>query len=277
MKRICAAAVLAILLASTGAFAMSHAMGPPAGFQVNVGGGPPSGVPGLGPSFDVPTGPPAWLVSDFPGLGPGAFFVKEDGLLVGDCGGMGPPAECFKLNFEITADPDPSITIVLGVTNQTASTQSFVFEVRMPIDPTLSGSLTADGSVQGTLTDGADRNGATFSSTSDIDIYTALFNPSGGGSGTQTASGLFVDPFSFSVAAGASGAPMPAGAFGPTAFNVTLLDEIGIRIAFDLSPFDVVAFTGTFFVIPEPGTATLLLTGLTILAASGSGRRRRAP
>jgi hypothetical protein len=76
------------------------------------------------------------------------------------------------------------------------------------------------------------------------------------------------------VGAGASGSPFPAGAFGPTAFLVGDLVEIGIRVEFELSPLDVVAFTGNFFVIPEPGTATLLLTGLAILAASG--RRRRA-
>ena len=104
-----------------------------------------------------------------------------------------------------------------------------------------------------------------------LDVYTALYNPSGGGSGTQTASGLFFDPFSFSVAPGLSGSPMPPGSFA-TVQVVPDLQEIGILVQFELSPLDVVAFTGNFIVdLPEPGTATLLLTGL--LLALGVHRR----
>jgi hypothetical protein len=231
---------------------------------VPPGGGPPFDVPPLGkPDFPSPGAAPG---------GPDAFSVEMTGVKVGNCGVPGPPADCFNLDFTILSDPDPSVTIGFTATNLTNATQSFVFAVALPINPTLSGSVIANGSVSGTLTD-TDSNGATFSSIGGGSaVYTALFNPSGGGSGTQVASGLFLDPFSFSVPSQASGSPMPPGAFGPSPFNVAQLDEIGIRIEFELSPGDIVGFTGNFFVVaPEPGMTLLVLSGLAVAALA---RRR---
>lgn len=262
------AAVLAILFASTAAFAVPVI---PSGFTVSVGAGPPSGVPGQGPPFGVPPlGPPDFVPVPVPGVGPDAFFIEKFGLGVGNCGGPpGPPADCFDVDFNILANPDPSLTIELTATNLTTETLLFGFTVMLPISPILFGLASASGSISGTLTD-TNGDGATFNSISSVDVFTNVFNPSGGGSGTLLASGLFLDPFSFSVASG-EGDFLPS-SFGPAEFTVGTMDEIGIRIEFELSPMDVAGITATFFVIPEPGTGILLLTGLTIAAF---GLRRR--
>ena len=57
--------------------------------------------------------------------------------------------------------------------------------------------------------------------------------------------------------------------------TVTLLEKIGVRIEFELSAADTVAFTGNLFVnpVPEPSAALLILTGLAVTAL----RLRRLP
>jgi hypothetical protein len=173
-----------------------------------------------------------------------------------------------KLTWNLSTDPDPFVTNIITVQNNTAFTQTYVLLVTLPIAPAGPSTLIG-GSIQGGLT--SDASAGTLSSSGTTAIYTAyidgvavatLFDAP-----TSTSSGAFL---SSSLGTADFGTPIPSAA-GPAATT-----DIAIQLKFTLTPGDLASFTSIFVVepIPEPTTIGLVSLGLAGLALAG--RRRRA-
>mgnify|MGYP005855811029 CR=1 FL=1 len=172
-------------------------------------------------------------------------------------------------SWNLFADPDPTISNTASVTNNTASTQSFLISVSLPTSISFGPPSLIRGSI---VLGGSDNNndGVTVSSTGTNSIYNALID----GSTVRTlldAPQTFTTPFpSGSVSSGVVDFGIPV----EESIAVATLTSIGLDIRFDLSAGDSASFTSVFDVqpIPEPGTALLLGLGLVGLAARGRGR-----
>jgi hypothetical protein len=190
----------------------------------------------------------------------GAFSCSgtRTSILSGDATGV---------SWNMSLDPDPTVSNTIALTNNTASTQTYIVTVTLPVSA-ISSPIVIGGSVSGSITD-LTGNGATVARPSGYAIYTALID----GSSVAT-----LNPFtSFSVGSFLSGSP-PPGSFGtPIPSQLTFLpvnSSIGIQLAFTLTPGDSASFTSVFVAqAPEPGTVLLLLA-----AAGGvmAARRRMA-
>lgn len=175
----------------------------------------------------------------------------------------------------LTINPDPSVLAITAVTNTSASTQTFVVNVTLPVAPAFGPPSLIQGSVSGSLTDTSSATGqgtvgsASLGAVSGGSVYVALID----GSGVRT---LLDDPYSVAVAV-ANGSTV----IGPADFGIPVREsspvatttDIGIELRFTLSPGDSASFTSVFDVVavPEPGTAGLVGLGLLLLAV----RRRR--
>lgn len=156
-------------------------------------------------------------------------------------------------SWNLTLDPDPTVTGALALQNNLGSPQTFNVTFLVPIVPQ-GPQVTINGSIGGSATD-ANSNGVTLS-TSPPSIYQAQID----GVTVQT---LLNDPQSFSAGSGGTAGFGPAG-FGPTTLNQTANSTIAIKVIFTLSPGDIASFTSVFNVVavPEPGTLMLLGGGL---------------
>ena len=172
--------------------------------------------------------------------------------------------------LNLFADPDPTVSNTISVTNNTASTQTFVITVTLPIAPAFGPPSFIKGSVSGSVTDtSGDGNGATFATAGGNPVYTALID----GSSVAT---LLDAPLSI-VTAGFGSANVPVDDFGiPNAVSVPVatLTDIAITLRFSLTAGDSASLTSVFNVepIPETGTAILLAVGLAGLARMGRPR-----
>ena len=169
-------------------------------------------------------------------------------------------------NWDLDTDPDPTITNVFSVTNNTAGTQSFVVSVALPTSISFGPPSLIRGSIQGGATDN-NFNGVTLSNTGTSSIYDGLID----GASVRT---LFDDPTS---ASGPGSVSLGATSFGipvQESIPVATLTSIGLVLRFDLTAGDSASFTANFDVqpVPEPGTALLVGLGLAGLAL----RRERA-
>lgn len=163
-------------------------------------------------------------------------------------------------SWDLETDPDPTITNIFSVTNNTADTQSFVVSVSLPTSISFGPPSLIRGSIQGGATDN-NFDGVTLANTGTSSIYDGLID----GTSVRT---LFDDPTSVS---GAGSVSLGALSFGiPVQESVAFatLTSIGLDIRFDLTAGDSASFTANFDVqpIPEPGTALLLGLGLASLA-----------
>ena len=163
-------------------------------------------------------------------------------------------------SWDLETDPDPTITNIFSVTNNTPNTESFVVSVSLPTSISFGPPSLIRGSIQAGATDN-NFDGVTLANTGTSPIYEGLID----GTSVRT---LFDDPTSVS---GVGSVSLGALSFGiPVQESVAFatLTSIGLDIRFDLTAGDSASFTANFDVqpIPEPGTALLLGLGLASLA-----------
>ena len=172
-------------------------------------------------------------------------------------------------SWNLALDPDPTVSNISSVTNNTAAVQTFVFSVTLPVSLTFGPPSFIKGSISGSATDN-NNNGVTLATSGGISLYRALID----GSVVRT---LHDDPFSASTPFASGTASIPVADFGiPIAESagVATTTDIGITLRFTLTPGDSAAISSVFNVepIPEPGTAILLAAGLLGLARMGRPR-----
>ena len=173
-------------------------------------------------------------------------------------------------DWNLFADPDPTISNTASVTNNTGSTQSFLISITLPTSISFGPPSFIRGSVGVTATD-ANNDGVTLASSGSNPIYAGLID----GAIVRTlldAPQSLSTPFaSDSVATGVVNFGIPV----QESIAVATTSTIGLDIRFDLSAGDTASFTSVFDVqpIPEPGTALLLGLGLVGLATARSRER----
>ncbi len=206
----------------------------------------------------------------------GSFVTRDDTMLgcqsSGDlgqlsCSGGGWDNGGWTVDsWDLALDPDPTISNVFSVTNNTAATQTFVVSVLLPTGISFGPPSLIRGSIQGGATDN-NFDGVTLSNASGFSIYEGLID----GAVVRT---LFDDPTSVSGPGSVSLGSAPFGIPVQESIAVATNATIGLTLRFDLTAGDSASFTANFDVqpVPEPGTALLMGLGLAGLAAT----RRRA-
>lgn len=185
----------------------------------------------------------------------------------------------FNCDWALSVNPDPSITGTFNLTNLSASSQTFILTITLPVSPI--GAPTRMGGDFGTVTY-TDQNldgSVTLATVGSDSFYRALIDaaatpgaPPVGDLGvfslSATGSGV-----SGTVSQQTFGAPIPS-AVGPAVNS-----SIGIRIKFNLTAGDRVQIPVFFqvepgVVTPEPQAA--LLIGLGLLGFVAARKRARA-
>jgi len=161
-------------------------------------------------------------------------------------------------------DADPVISANVAVFNPMAAPATFNLVFTMPVNFATGGTTTQSGGHSVTINDANASTSATLASVAPDPLYAAFVN--GGLART-----LFDDPYSLS----ANGFP---GVTNSDTMNFAteagpalgLLTELRLEYTFSVSPGDRATVDGTYFIIPEPATLSLLCVSAVALV-----RRRR--
>lgn len=171
----------------------------------------------------------------------------------------------WDADWRIEGNADPVVFAFLSIRNTSATTQTYTFNVTVPVAPAITGPTKTSGIVEATLV--SDGTAATLSSSGANPIYQASID------GVPFMS-LLNAPFS--LGAGAFGAANTSASFGlpgQTMVGPPALATISIDYVFRLTRGDSVTLNGNFVVIPEP--ASCVLAGLGVLGLALLARRRR--
>jgi hypothetical protein len=167
-------------------------------------------------------------------------------------------------NWSATLATDAFVTNNVTLTNNQATTQTFIATVNLPI-PSFAYNAIGGSSVGVTATDSNGDGSVTVSSVTPNGIFTGTVN----GVSTLT---LLPDPTTVSCSIpGCTNTASANFASGPAGPGVAT--QIGIALEFSLTPGDSAGLTSRFEITPEPTTAFLLSSGIIGLAVFGTKRR----
>jgi hypothetical protein len=197
------------------------------------------------------------------------YCTSDGGYASGSCNGAGYDLGGASLDsVQLAFVVDPVVQLNISLTNNSATTQTFILTATLPTDP-FAGPNRMGGSLTGGVTE-SNGNTASLSAVTGGAIYSALIDGA-------TVATLLPAPFSIGVGVPFESMAIPPNtAFGqpiPSAAAPSVLGELGLRYAFRLSPGDQAGLLGVFVVeTPEPALSPLL--GLAALALVALRRAR---
>lgn len=215
---------------------------------------------GLGDARDT------WSAAQNPHTYTATSRVGPNGSTIYRIVGAASTAE-MSVEFDIEFDPDPFVSSAFTVINNSGVVSPFTVTVTVPVFPPLFAPTSMTGSISGTVGDGDGLvdpfgNGGTVMTQANGRPYYEALVDGGGVRSLYTAPQTDIAPLNLT-----SDIPTQnfIGEAGPAVLN-----SIGIRNAFMLTPGDNASFTSTFIIVPTPaGVAVAGLVGLVGL------RRRR--
>ena len=175
-------------------------------------------------------------------------------------GTVGTSTSPWNFSWDIIVNPDPLISATLGITNNTSITQHFDLLFTLPVGSPFASPALKSGSLGATFQDLNLSGSATLSNIS----------WSGRIDGTDAMS-LFSGDFTCG-GAGCNGNILPVsdGPLSSTGVNT----NIGLHLAFDLTPGDKATFTTFFDVTPVPLPAAFWLLGSGLLGLIAFARKK---
>ena len=169
----------------------------------------------------------------------------------------------WTMSWDCVVNEDPFVDATINVTNNSLTTQTFWVYMPLNIAPSIPGSTRMDGFVSGVVSD-QNFDGAMMGATAIDPVYQAYIDNANAASMWNPGYALGAGPFNSS-----NDNLSFANQLGPGALN-----QIALRLRFDLSPGESASVTGPFEVQAVPGPAGFAV--FAGLGALGFGRRRRA-
>ncbi len=156
----------------------------------------------------------------------------------------------WQAQWDLLIDTDPGVSGVFAITNTSGMQQSFVFNVATPVSVSVPAGAQFNSSSALTLADANFNGTALLAAPTGSSVFAGLIDGA-------VESTLYNDPFSLLVGAVGGTAVNAAGDAGTTSRN--LVGTLGITHSIVLSPGDSATANSTFFVVPEPTSAALML------------------
>lgn len=173
----------------------------------------------------------------------------------------------ITLDWDLDVDADPFVTGVVGLTNNSGSTQNYTFTTTLGISPAFSPAVMGANDFI-TVLDANFDGGATMATVGAAPLFTGQID------GADVLP-LFGNPYTLTCAIAFAGCGNSdsdiAGLPGPTIpYAPGVASTIGIKHVFSLTKGDQATFNAIFVVepvVPEPAVALLLGIGLPLFAA----------
>lgn len=162
-------------------------------------------------------------------------------------------------NLDLFGNADPFLDFGFSFLNTSAFVDTFTVTITLPVTESWA-SASAGGSVGVTLTDANFSGGATLTSVTPDPVYLAKIDGS-------PLYALLDDPYTLSTAV-LGGSTVGSDNFGLPGFTFPsgpIGSSMEVVLRFTLSPGDRAVITGTFAVVPEPGTAMVVVLGAVAL------------